>query len=282
MIGAIVGDIAGSGTGSFTANSVMFLAVGQSLMECGGKCKDLTARVKDNASRLMKSVYQEKASEMRFNRISCLMPLAYFARSYREIRQLTSLIMTVIPGSTLEDAYVAELEVAQVFKYLRFLSFKSYKKAFLPKRFIISRKTGEYIGEIDKAFRASRSFSEAITEAKATSDPCNMAAVAGALAEPYHGVPVSFRIMALEILGPELADLFERIETFAEPRVSTYVPDDVKPGIDHYDAGRFSLSYRKYLKRYLGNPKDFRMSDPICIESSRIDLSQLKQEEEND
>ena len=282
MIGAIVGDIAGSGTGCFTANSVMFLAVGQSLMECDGNYRILPEKVKVNSASLMEVVFHEKASEMSFNRISCMMPLAYFAESYREIRQLSSLIMTVIPGSTLEDAYVAELEVAEVFKYLRFLSFKSFKKAFSPKRFTLSRKTGEYLGEIDKAFRASKSFAEAITEAKATSDPCNMAAVAGALAEPYHGVPVSFRTRALEILGPELADLFERIETFAEPRVSTYVPDDVKPGIDHYDAGRFSLSYRKYLKRYLGNPKDFYMSDPIECGSAKIDLSALNKEEKDE
>ena len=281
MIGAIIGDIAGSGTGSFTADSVMFLAVGQSLMECDGNYSDLPERVKANTSALMERVYHKKASEMPFNRICCMLPAAYFARSYREVRQLITLMMPAVPGAVVEDAYAAELVTAEVFKYLRFLSAKSFKKAFLPKRFTFSRKTAEFLGEIDDAFRKSKSFGEAVLLAKETSDPSGMAAIVGGLAEPYHGVPVSFRDRALEALGPELADLLTRIESCVKLRVSTYVPDDTKPGTDHFDAARFYPSRWEYLKRCLGKPKDYYMRDPINCGGVSLKVAAVFNKEEN-
>ena len=285
MIGAIIGDIAGSGTGSFTANTVMFLATGKALMECDHRYETLVDKVKEYSETLMDAVYHEKAKDMPFSYIPCFLPVAYFARSYMELRQLVFTIINAFPDATLEDAYAAELETAEVFRYLRFLSVKSFKKAFLPKRFTFRKETGEYLSEIDQAFNWSKSFAEAITNAKETSDSCNLATVVGALAEPFHGVPVSFRDRALEVLGPELADLFVRIEESVHVGVPTYVPDDAKPSANYYQAGRFFPSRWEYLKRRLGKPKDYYMKGPVTSsrDSRCLDLTKLgKQEESND
>ena len=265
MIGTIIGDMVCScikpggrlpenrglfdGDCRITANTVMFLAVGKSLMECAGDYGDLLEKVRENSKTLMEAVFGEKAKDMPFSRIACSMPMAYFAKNYKDVRFLTSKVLSAIPGSTIEEAYAAELETAEVFKYLNCLSAKSFKKAFVPRRYIFTDEMGKYLSEFNHSFRETLSFEDAIRKASATSDPCNMAAIVGGFAEPYHGVPESFREKALEIMGPGLGNLFEEIERSALPKLSTYIPDSTKPAEVHFMPARFTPIRREYSRK---------------------------------
>ena len=95
MIGAIIGDMVCSsiepygtipekrglfeGDCRISANSVMFLAVAKSLMEYSGKSYDLVKKAKENSEAMMRFAFQDRAREMKFSRIACNMPVAYFA-----------------------------------------------------------------------------------------------------------------------------------------------------------------------------------------------------------
>ena len=268
MIGAIIGDMVCSGIepggmipedmGLFdgecriTANSVMFLAVAKSLMEYSGKSYDLIRKIKENSKAMMESVFHEKAAEMKFSRIACSIPIAYFAGSYREVHELTFLVVPAIEGSAIDDIFASEIEGATVFKYLHFHSVKRFSKAILPKKYIFPKETGDYLREFNNVLSGTTTFEEAIRKASGTSDPCNMAAVVGGLAEPIYGIPESLRKKALEILGPELGNLLNQIETKVSPRVSTYILDSKNPREDYPVPTRFFPSRWVYFKRCIG------------------------------
>lgn len=268
MIGTIIGDMVCSsiepggrlpgnrklfdGECKITANTVMFLAVAKSLMEYSGKSYDLIDKIKENSGKLMESVFGEQAGNMVFSRIACNMPVAFFARNYKEVHDLTFIVVPAIAGSSVDDVFAAEIETASVFRYLHFHPVSKLKKALLPKKYVFPESTGRYLSEYEHSFRESLSFEDAIRKASATSDPCNMAAIVGAIAEPYHGVPESFRLRALEILGPDLGSLFEETERSALPKVSTYIPDLTKPSEVHYMPARFTSSKWEYFKKRRG------------------------------
>ena len=269
MIGAIIGDMIFSdfepgngrmllkGLGLFhdrctiSANSVMFLAVAKSLMDCRGKYSDLADRVRKNSQLLLESVLHKGIEEVSFSRDVCNLPVAYFARSFKEIRSLTFTIVPAFSGSTEDDAYAAEIDAASVFKHLRFKSSKEFKKAYIPKRHVFPDQTGKYLSEMDHAYFEAVSFESAIKNAMLTSDPANMAPVTCAMAEAYFGVPYSFRAKALEIIGPEQGKLFEDIENYTEPMVSTYIPDDTKPGKYHWETTRHAPSKWRLIKEWM-------------------------------
>ena len=268
MIGAIIGDMVCSGIDSggkllenqglldedcqITANSVMFLAVAKSLMEYSGKSYDLIRKVKENSEVMMGSAFHDKARGMKFSRIACNLPVAYFARSYKEVHDLTFLVVPAIPGSSIEDVYAAEIEAASVFRYLHFHPVKKLRNALLPKKYIFQKSTGKYLSEYEESFRGSSSFEDAIRRASTTSDPCNMAAIVGGLAEPYHGIPESLRKKALDILGSELGSLLEKAEKKTSPMVSTYIHDSKKPRKEYPIPTRFFPSRWVLFKRIIG------------------------------
>ena len=268
MIGAIIGDMVCSsiepggmvpenkglfeGKCRISANSVMFLAVAKSLMEYSGKSYDLVKKVRENSEAMMRSAFQDKAREMKFSRIACNIPVAYFSRNYKEVHELTFIVVPAIAGSSIEDVYAAEIEAATVFKYLHFHPTKKLRKALLPREFIFQEKTGHYLSEYGSAFANTTTFEAAIRKAAATSDPCNMAAIVGGLAEPYHGIPESFRKKALEILGPEFGNVLEQVEKKTAPRISTYIPDSKRPRKDYTIPTRFFPSRWVYFKRCIG------------------------------
>ena len=176
-----------------------------------------------------------------------------------QVHELTFIVVPAIDGSSIEDVYAAEIEAATVFKYLHFHSTKKLKKALLPRKFAFQEKTGLYLSEYGGAFAKATSFEAAIRKAATTSDPRNMGAIVGGLAEPYHGIPESFRKKALEILGPELGNLLELVEKKATPRISTYIPDSKKPRKDFTIPTRFFPSRWVYFKRCIGEVANGRI-----------------------
>lgn len=260
MIGAIIGDIVGSvyewnniktkdfplfsESSFFTDDTVMTLAVGKALAECGGDYADLENHVVYWMQTLGRkypdrgfgghfSAWLNSDDPQPYNswgngaamRVS---PCAYFARSLAEVKCLSFQVTSVthnhpegIKGA--EAAAVAvylalqKQSIGEIRTYIRKNYYKiNFKLDDIRQDYGFDVSCQGSVPQALEAFFESRDFEDAVRNAVSIGgDSDTIAAIAGAVAAAYHPVSDDIKTQALDRLDNDLKTMFQEIETAA-------------------------------------------------------------------